>query len=112
MHTPAPYIQVIVTTAAKEEAEAIALRLLETRLAASVQISPCRSLYRWRGEIREKEELRLNIKSRRDLLPELTAAVRDLHSYEVPEILALPILDAAPSYLDWLALELKGEGGA
>lgn len=112
MHTPTPYIQVIVTTAAKEEAEAIAMRLLEMRLAASVQISPCRSLYRWRGEIREKEELRLNIKSRLDLLPELAATVRGLHGYEAPEILALPILDAAPSYLDWLALELKGEGGA
>ena len=110
MTPAAPYIQVIVTTASKKEAEVIAMRLLEARLAASVQISPCRSLYRWRGEIREKEELRLNIKSRRDLLPELTAAVRELHSYEVPEILALPILDAAPSYLDWLAQELKEEG--
>ena len=104
------HIQVIVTTASMEEANAIALRLLETRLAASVQIAPCRSLYRWRGEIREKEELRLDIKTRHDLFPELTAEVRALHSYEVPEILALPILDAAPSYLDWLAEELKEEG--
>ena len=104
-----PYMQVIVTTKDAAEAERIARRLLETRLAASVQLSPCRSLYRWRGEIRDKAELRLNIKTRRDLLPELTAAVRSLHSYEVPEILALLILDAAPSYLDWLAEELREE---
>ena len=110
MRTAPPYMQVTVTTKNASEAERIARRLLETQLAASVQISPCRSLYRWRGEIWDKEELRLNIKTRRDLLPELAAEVRSLHSYEVPEILALPILGATPSYQDWLAEELRGEG--
>jgi periplasmic divalent cation tolerance protein len=102
------YIQVVTTTARRDEAERIAITLVEQRLAACVQIiGPIGSTYRWHGEIEMAQEWQCWAKSRRDLYPEIEATIRRLHPYEVPEILALPVLAGSASYLAWLDAELK-----
>lgn len=106
-----PYIQVDTTAATQDEAETIARALLEARLAACVQIVPCQSLYRWQGKVEEARELRCTVKTRLDLLPEVSALITSLHSYEVPEIVASTLVDGSAAYLDWLAAELRPEEG-
>ena len=103
------YIQVVTTTERKEDAERIARALVEARLAACVQIvGPITSTYRWKGEIETAEEWQCVAKSREDLFAEIDEAIRELHPYEVPEILALPIVAGSSAYLEWLEGELKG----
>jgi periplasmic divalent cation tolerance protein len=100
-------IIVLSTCASAEEAERIARRLLEKRLAACVNlVAGARSLYRWQGAIEEAAEWLLIIKSRRDLWEELRAEIQRLHSYEIPEVLMLAIEDGSPPYLNWLNEEL------
>ncbi len=101
-----PYIQVVTTVADKTQAEELAAILLEQRLAACVQITPCSSFYHWQGKVEHNEEMVCTLKSRRDLFPELCRLIRNNHSYQVPEILASPIIAGAESYLNWLAQEL------
>ncbi len=95
---------VVLTTAGSEEvARRIARALVERRLAACVNVVPSvRSLYRWKGEVTEDEELLLVIKTAEDLFPSVRAAIRELHSYELPEAILLPIRDGDPGYLAWL----------
>jgi len=103
------YLQVFVTVEKREEAERIAGRLLEERLAACVQIiGPVRSTYWWRGNIESSEEWLCLLKTREDLYDDLEETVRNIHSYEVPEILALPIVKGNPDYLKWLTEETRG----
>lgn len=100
-------IAVFSTCDSQAEAEQLARRLVELRLAACVQIDPgIRSFYHWQGELTSSTELRLTIKTRRDLFPALAAELRRMHSYEVPEIVAFPIVDATRDYLDWMDKEL------
>ncbi len=100
-------IVVLSTCGSAEEAERIARRLTEKRLAACVNIVPgMRSIYRWQGGIEDSAEWLLLIKSRRDLFVPLRAAIEKNHSYEVPEIVALAIVDGSPGYLGWLEREL------
>lgn len=107
------YIVVIVTTATEEEAEKIARRLLDERLIACVNIiGPIRSLFWWAGNVEVAGEYLLLMKSRADLFEELSGAVKALHSYEVPEIIALPIIKGSQSYLKWLDVNLKPMGGS
>lgn len=101
------FIQVKTTVETKQDAEKIAQALIEADLAACVQISSCKSMYRWQGVVESAEEQTLTIKSRRDLFDALRAAIEKLHPYEVPEILATPILDGNREYLDWLNAELR-----
>jgi len=102
------YIQVITTTANKEDAEKIAAALVKQRLAACVQIAgPVHSTYRWEGKIEQAEEWQCLIKSRQDLFPELTQVIKAIHPYEVPEIIALTISTGNDAYLQWLDDELK-----
>ncbi|MBN2577405.1 MAG: divalent-cation tolerance protein CutA [Pirellulales bacterium] len=97
------FIQILTTVEKREDAEKIARALVERRLAACVQIvGPIVSIYRWRKKIERAEEFQCWIKTRAGLYPQVEAAVRQLHSYEVPEILALPILDGGKDYLAWL----------
>lgn len=104
------YVQVVTTTGRREDAEAIARSLVEDRLAACVQVlGPITSTYRWKGGIETADEWQCWAKSRRELYEQIEAAIRRLHPYEVPEILALPILAGSKSYLTWLERELKGE---
>jgi len=101
------YIQVVTTTEREEDAGEIARALVENRLAACVQVAgPITSTYRWQGAIETSREWQCTAKSRRDLFERIEEAVRRVHPYEVPEILAVPILAGSRAYLEWLEAEL------
>ena len=103
-----PYIMVLVTTASKQEAEKIVQSLLEAKLIACGNIvGPVTSFFRWSGQIERSEEHLALMKSRRDLFGRISEVVKALHSYEVPEILALEATDGSKRYLDWLESCLK-----
>lgn len=86
-----------------EEAERIARRLVDLRLAACVNISaPVRSVYRWKGKVEDAQEWGLAIKTTVALFPKLRDELRRLHSYETPEIIALPVYDGLDDYLRWI----------
>lgn len=108
----AAYVQVMTTTDRRELAETIARQLVEKHLAACVQIvGPIRSIYRWQGAVEEAEEWQCLIKTRTELVDEVIAQIRALHSYQVPEILAFPVLAGNREYLDWLRSETAPVGG-
>ena len=89
-------------------AERLADLLLEKRLAACVNIlAPCRSVYRWQGAVRHDEEHPLLIKTTAERYPALEQALRNGHPYELPEIIAVPIEQGLPAYLEWVAAETK-----
>jgi periplasmic divalent cation tolerance protein len=96
---------VLVTCRSAKEADRIARSLVQKRLAACGNIlrSPVRSIYRWKEKIESAREVLLVIKTSRRRFLELQAAIKRLHSYEVPEIIALPIAAGSQSYLSWLA---------
>lgn len=103
-------IVVLSTCASGEEAERIGRSLVEKRLAACVNIlAGVRSLYRWKGAVQDDREVLLVIKSSRALFAQLRAEIEKLHSYEVPEIIAVPIVDGSERYLEWLDRELGEE---
>ena len=103
-------IVVLSTCASPEEAEKVARTLVEKRLAACVNILPAvRSIYRWKGAIEDEKETLLLIKSSRALFGELRAEIEKLHSYEVPEAIAIPIVDGLERYLEWMADVLRNE---
>ena len=96
-------IVVITTTPDRELAQHIARSLVEKRLAACVQIDgPVESWYRWQGQLETATEWRLMIKSRSAVYAELEQAIRTLHPYEQPEIVALPISAGSAGYLKWI----------
>ena len=87
-------------------AQALAERLVSERLAACVNIlAPCRSVYRWQGAVEDAEEVPLLIKTAATRYAALEAAIRAGHPYELPEIVAVPIVRGLPAYLDWVAAE-------
>jgi periplasmic divalent cation tolerance protein len=93
----------MVTTAGREEAETIVQRLLEAKLIACANIvGPVSSHFHWSGKIEKAEEYLILMKSRKDLFEKLSETVKALHSYEVPEILALPIVEGSKAYMNWL----------
>ncbi len=97
------YAVVLTTAGSREQAGTLARSLVERRLAACVSIvGPVRSVYRWKGAIADDEEHLLIVKTRWDLAGELARAVRTLHSYELPEILVLPVVGGDADYLAWL----------
>ena len=105
-------IVVLCTCGKEEEAGKLAHFLVEARLAACVNIIPrVRSIYHWSGNVEESEEWLLIIKSSRSLFGELRLAVERIHSYEVPELLELSVVDGAPNYLGWLDASLKRPDG-
>lgn len=102
------YIIVLVTTANKAEAEKIAQTLLKEKLIACANIiSPITSFFHWSGKVDRAEESLVVMKSRMDLFAELAKRLKGLHSYEVPEILALPVVEGSKAYLDWMGEVLK-----
>ena len=101
------YIQVVTTADKKEDAEKIATRLVEKKLAACVQIAgPITSLYRWKGNIEKTEEWQCWIKSKEILYKEIEKEIKSIHHYEVPEIIAIPIVAGSHGYLQWLEGEV------
>ena len=101
------YIQVVTTTDSKEIAEKIANSVIEQRLAVCVQISNCLSIYRWQGDVERAQEFVCVMKSSMDLYSELEQAIRSVHTYEVPEIIATEIIAGSSDYLVWLEQELR-----
>jgi periplasmic divalent cation tolerance protein len=102
------FILVLVTTASKEEAEKIVQKLLEGKLIACANIiHPVTSHFHWSGKIDCADECLVVMKSRIDLFGALVECVKRLHSYEVPEVLALPIVAGSEAYLGWMGGVLK-----
>lgn len=100
-------IVVLSTCNSDEQARAIARELVEKRLAACVNIVPgIRSIYHWQGTLEEDTEYLLLIKSRRDLLERLTVELQKIHSYDIPEVVALQVVDGSATYLGWMDREL------
>ena len=100
------YIQVFVTFEHKEEARKISRQMVEKRLAACAQIiGPIISTYHWKENIEEAEEWLCVFKSKRDLYDELEKSIKEVHPYEVPEIIGVPISVGSKSYLEWLEKE-------
>ena len=101
-------ILVLVTASSRREARKIARHLVDTRLAACVNVSqPIQSIYRWEGKVQEDKEFLLHIKSTRDLFPEVRKAIQNTHSYKIPEIVCLPIVDGSMEYLSWVGESVK-----
>jgi periplasmic divalent cation tolerance protein len=102
-------IVVLSTCASEAEAERIAGRLVEERLAACVTVVPgARSFYRWQGAVESSNEWLLIMKTTREQFPGLAAALEKAHSYEVPEIIALPIVEGSANYLNWIEGSVHG----
>lgn len=103
---PATALLVLCNTPDADCAAQIAQTLVERRLAACVNIlAPCQSVYRWQGKIEHATEVPLLIKTTVARYAGLEVALRTLHPYDVPEIIALPIAAGLPAYLDWIAHE-------
>ena len=101
---PEDFVVVLVTAGDAGEAARIGRTLVEERLAACANVvGPIRSVYRWQGAVEEAAEHLLLVKARADDLPALEARVRALHSYQLPEVLALPVAAGYAAYLAWLA---------
>jgi periplasmic divalent cation tolerance protein len=103
-------IVVLSTCASEEEAEKLARQMVEQRLAACVNVLPrIQSYYRWQGKLESAGECLLIIKSSRERFDLLRSALEKAHSYDVPEIIALPVVEGAANYLNWLQANLAGE---
>ena len=103
-----PYVVVIVTAANREEAVKIVRSLLEERLIACGNIvGPISSIFWWEGKIDEAREFLVFMKSHENHFERLSERIMEIHSYEVPEIIALPIIKGSPSYLKWLRASLQ-----
>jgi periplasmic divalent cation tolerance protein len=104
-------IVVFSTCGSQQEAELLARRLLENRAAACVNvITQIQSFYWWKGKIEESGEWLLVIKTSRDLFDQVRAVLEAAHSYELPEVLALPVIAGSPNYLEWITRELEAAG--
>ncbi len=97
------YVVILVTVTSEDEGLRIARALVDSRLAACVNIiSGLRSIYRWKGKIWDEGELLLLIKTRTTLFEQVEGKIKEIHSYEVPEIVAVPIIRGSETYLNWL----------
>lgn len=105
---PGDVLLVLCNTPNADCAARIARALVEQGLAACVNIlSPCRSVYRWQGKVEEAEEVPLLIKTTAQRYADMQVRLRELHPYEVPEIIAVPVSTGLPAYLDWVTEETR-----
>jgi len=101
-------VVVIVTVGTEQKGLEIGKVLIEERLAACVNLlKGVRSLFLWKGSLTEDQEILMLIKTRRSIFPKLTDRVIELHPYQVPEIIALPVVEGSSSYLQWVS-EMTG----
>jgi periplasmic divalent cation tolerance protein len=106
--TPMTSSMIYITTSSRDEALRIGRALVTDGLAACANVLPgIISVYRWQGEIQEDDESSLILKTRSDLVERLTARVKELHSYDCPCLVALPITDGNPDFLHWIAEETR-----
>ena len=105
---PSPYIVLFITTATAEEAQRISRALLEQKRVACVNIVPrVSSLFWWQDRLDSAEESLLIVKTKASLLNEIVTIVKEIHSYDIPELIALPIIGGNQDYLDWIDREVK-----
>jgi len=103
------YIQVFTTVEKREDADRIASSAVNKRVAACAQvIGPIRSTYWWKGKVEQAEEWLLVMKTREALFSVLEKEIKAIHPYEVPEIIAVPIVAGSASYLEWIEAETSG----
>ncbi|MGD1809452.1 divalent-cation tolerance protein CutA [Dapis sp. BLCC M126] len=102
------YGVVFVNIASLDEANTISKSLIEAKLAACVNIFPVHSIYSWKGELCSENSYNLLIKTDLDKFDILESKLRELHSDEVPEIIALPIVSGSAPYMQWIAEQIKG----
>jgi periplasmic divalent cation tolerance protein len=103
-------IVILCTCASRDEAARVAGLLVESHLAACVNvISGMESFYRWKGKVERAAEWLLLIKTSRGRFDEVRSAIEKAHSYELPEVIALPIVDGSAGYLSWLEASLENE---
>lgn len=101
-------IEVVTATDSREAANSIAMAAVRTRLASCAQvIGPIHSTYWWQGEVEVVEEWLCTLKTRKDLFDDLEVAILEVHTYEIPEIIALPIDRGSAPYVDWLHAHLR-----
>jgi periplasmic divalent cation tolerance protein len=105
--SPETTVRAVLTTAPDQDtAQKLARTLVAERLAACVNVMPgVRSVYRWEGEVREDDEVLLIIKTRAGRTEEVAARIKDLHPYDLPEVLVLPAVGGSVPYLDWVETE-------
>ena len=103
----AEFIQVLTTTDSRDEADALGRGAVEARLAACVQVFTVASMFWWEGEVERADEYLLAFKTKRELFGDLAGYLEEHHSYDVPEITAVPILDGSDAYLGWIAAETR-----
>ncbi|MBU8910764.1 MAG: divalent-cation tolerance protein CutA [Desulfobacterales bacterium] len=96
------YCIILTTCPSNEEAHTLAAKLINEKLAACVQLSPITSYYTWKGGIHTDPEIRLLIKTRTKLYESVEQFIKQHHSYEVPQIVQLPIMGGSDEYLDWI----------
>jgi periplasmic divalent cation tolerance protein len=99
----------VTTLSSVAEAERMAQQLVERRLAACVQMKEITSVYRWEGEIQTEEEVRLTFKTTQGKIQALKRAVAEMHSYDEPEILVLPVAEASEGYAAWVEKETRAD---
>ncbi len=103
------HVVILVTVANQEQADAIAHALVSEHLAACVNIvGPVRSVYYWEDQVQQDQELLLVIKTQAGLFERVAVRVKELHSYQTPEIIALPITAGSEAYLAWLSAATTG----
>ena len=99
---------IYVTASSPEEAARIGRTLVESRLAACANVFPAMtSIYRWQGEVHDDSEIALIVKTRRGLVDDVVAKVNELHGYDCPCVVALPITAGNPDFLQWIVAETK-----
>lgn len=96
------YVMVIITAPDEKEARRISNTLVEEKLIACANRFPVNSIYTWQGKIEDEAEVMLLCKTREDRLDAVISRVKELHSYDVPEIIAIPIIGGSKDYLDWV----------
>ncbi|MBU2514123.1 divalent-cation tolerance protein CutA [bacterium] len=102
------YILVQTTTNSLQEAEKIASEITGLRLAACTQIDgPITSVYHWKGQVEKDSEWRCSFKTSRNLFKTLETRIKEIHTYETPEIIAIPILETSSEYAEWMKNELE-----
>jgi len=103
------YSIIITTTPDRDSAKHIAKLLVENHLAACVQMFPIESVYTWKGEVCDENEIKLLIKSKTEFFEKISAAIKEIHKYEVPEIIQIPVTNGLPEYLKWIDDIQKGD---
>jgi periplasmic divalent cation tolerance protein len=101
-------IAIMTTTDSRDEARSIAAALVERKLAACAQISSIQSFYTWEGEVQDDDEFRVLIKTTKARYADVEAAILELHSYDLPAIVAFEITHAYGPYADWVADSVSG----